>query len=147
MLQIRLDTLRLPMVRRPVHRLAITMFVMLAMLFSQLALATYACPTAETERGKAASMTMEMPAGMPCDGMGMQMDDEQPVLCHQHCTNAAQSFDPVQLPTLAAASVVQVLVVPLVSDVTAGHAGPRPAVLEPRPPPDPLFLSTLRLRV
>ena len=40
-----------------------------------------------------------MASGTPCTGM----DDVQPVLCHQHGTGAAQSFEAVKLPTRLAA--------------------------------------------
>lgn len=137
------------MVRRTAHRLTTTFFVVLSLLFSQLALANYVCPPAASAPGE--PMTMEMTAGEPCEGMDMAagkgMDQEQPVLCHQHCVNAPQSFDPVQVPVVSLPVVVQVLVVPLLLDAGAAesvvfaHAG------RERPPPDPLFLSTLRLRV
>lgn len=137
------------MVRRSAQRLTTTFFVVLSLLFSQLALANYVCPPAAP--AQSAPMAMEIAPGEPCESMGMAdgmpMDQEQPVLCHQHCVNAPQSFDPVQVPAVSLPAVVQVLVVPLLLDANAGesvvfaHAG------RERPPPDPLFLSTLRLRV
>ena len=135
------------MVRRSAQRLATTFFVVLSLLFSQLALANYVCPPA----APAQSAPMEMSPGEPCDGVemasGKPIDQEQPVLCHQHCVNAPQSFDGVQVPAVSLPAVVQVLVVPLLlvagadESVVFAHAGAE------RPPPDPLFLSTLRLRV
>lgn len=137
------------MVRRSAHRLTTTFFVVLSLLFSQLALANYVCPPAAPV--KSAPVAMEMTLGMPCESMGMEadmpMDQDQPVLCHQHCVNAPQSPDPVQVPAVSLPAVVQVVVVPLLLDagrtesVVFAHAG------RERPPPDPLFLSTLRLRV
>ena len=94
---------------------------------------------------------MEMAPGEPCEGMemagGKGMDQEQPVLCHQHCVDAPQSFDPVQVPAVSLPAVVQVLVVPLVMDAGATELVTSAQVGAERPPPDPLFLSTLRLRV
>jgi hypothetical protein len=129
--------------------LTTTFFVVVSLLFSQLALANYVCPPVAP--AQIAPMAMEMASGEPCESMGMvagkAMDEEQPVLCHQHCVNAPQSFEPVQVPVLSLPAVVQVLVVPLLLDAGAtesvvfAHAG------RERPPPDPLFLSTLRLRV
>ncbi len=85
--------------RRSVHRLTTTFFVVLSLLFSQLALANYVCPPSVSAPDQPTSM--EMLAGEPCESMAMDagkpMDKEQPVLCHQHCANVPQSFDPVQV--------------------------------------------------
>ncbi|MDB5893482.1 MAG: hypothetical protein JWQ88_1013 [Rhodoferax sp.] len=134
------------MVRRRAHRLTTTLIVVFALLFSQLALANYACPA---DRIAVASTTaMEMAPGVPCESMDMEMDKSQPVLCHQHCLNAPQSFDSVQLPALSLPPVVQVLFVAVALDAATADASVRHATDHPsRPPPDPLFLSTLRLRV
>ena len=58
----------------------------MALLFSQIAVAAYACP-AMGERQPGAADTMAM-AGMPCAEMmaaGVPLDPEQPTLCMQHC--------------------------------------------------------------
>ena len=88
---------------------------------------------------------MEMAPGEPCEGMAS--DQDQPVLCLQHCTNAPQSFDAFKVPTVSLPAVVQVLVVPLLVDVGAAESVVFSQAGRERPPPDPLFLSTLRLRV
>jgi hypothetical protein len=114
--------------------------VVVSLLFSQLALASYVCPSLSA----AERMSARMAAGMPCDG-----DDESstPVLCHQHAANAAQSFEMAKVATLSLPAIVQMLVLPALHDpahsVTVAAAD-RP---EARPPPDPVFLETLRLRV
>jgi hypothetical protein len=138
------------MVRRSAQRLTTTFFVVLSLLFSQLALANYVCP--EPAQGPAEMPAMQTAAGEPCESMGMAagqaMDQEQPVLCHQHCVNAPQSFDPVQVPAVSLPAVVQVLVVPHPMDAGATASVVfAQAARERPPPPDPLFLSTLRLRV
>ena len=134
------------MVRCSIRRLTTSFLVVLSLLFSQLALANYVCPTGLSPE----PVAMEMPFGEPCESMGMAgkpMDQEQPGLCYQHCANAPQSFDPVQVPAVSLPAVVLELVVPLLLDASSSesvvfaHAG------RERPPPDPLFLSTLRLRV
>jgi len=125
------------MLRRSSHRLITTFFVVLSVLFSQLALASYACP------GQAGVMADMMAAGEPCEGM----DQAQPVLCHQHSTAAAQSFEVVKLPAASLPMLVQVLVMPLVLEAVEAEALPAASAPEARPPPDPLFLATLRLRV
>jgi len=81
------------MLRRSSHRLITTFFVVLSVLFSQLALASYACP------GQAGAMAETMAAGEPCEGM----DQAQPVLCHQHSAAAAQSFEVVKAACRVAA--------------------------------------------
>ena len=127
------------MLRRRAHRLTTSILVVLSLLFAQLALAAYVCPAEEDS----AAMARMMAAGMPCDGM----DPQQPVLCHEHFTTAAQTPEPAKLPTPGLAAVIQVLAVPLLLGAT--HAMALPAQSEPdaRPPQGPLFLSTLRLRV
>lgn len=127
------------MLPRRLHRLTTAFLVVLSLLFSQLALAGYACPQEES----AEAMTARMAAGMPCEGM----DPQQPVLCHQHTSAPDLNVEAVKLPVASLPAVVQVLELPLVLEVEAALAAPGPAPLEAWPPPDPLFLSTLRLRV
>ena len=132
------------MFRRPAQRLTTACFVVLALLFSQLALANYMCPAAPADAEVAA---MEMVPGMPCEEMDAQMDENQPVLCHQHCANPAQSFEPLSTPGVSLPAIVQVLVVPLVQDGASAESRIFADLGRGRPPPEPLFLSTLRLRV
>lgn len=127
------------MSHRFLNRLTTTFFVVLSLLFSQLALANYVCP-GQADVGAMAEM---MAAGAPCD----DMDQAQPVLCHQHSAGAAQSFEAVKLPVASLPMVVQVLVLPLVLDAVEAETLPATSAPEARPPPDPIFLSTLRLRV
>ena len=137
------------MPRRSAQRLTTTVLVVLSLLFSQLALANYVCPPAAS--APSAPIAMQMESGEPCASMGMDagkpMDQEQPAVCYQHCANAPQSFDPVQVPVVSLPTILQVLVVPLALDAAASELGVYADVGETRPPPDPLFLSTLRLRV
>jgi hypothetical protein len=58
-----------------------------ALLFLQLAVAAYACPT-PTDRGSSISMAADVQA-LPCQGM----DQERPKLCEQHCVRDSQSVD------------------------------------------------------
>jgi hypothetical protein len=121
------------------HRLMTTFAVVLSLLFSQLALANYVCPT----RADAAAMADAMVAGEPCTGM----DEVQPVLCHQYGANATQSFEMAKVATPTPPAIVQVLVVPVLLDTADAVALPFGATPQARPPPDPVFLATLRLRV
>ncbi len=127
------------MLRRPTHRLAAALFVVMSLLFSQLAMASYSCPAIATP----ASMAQMMASGTPCDGM----DAAQPALCHQQATGAPQSFEAVKLPVASPPMIIQVLRLPLVLDAAEAIAVPAADTPEARPPPDPLFLATLRLRV
>lgn len=127
------------MLRRHCHRLTTAFCVVLSLLFSQMALASYVCPG----QPDAAAMAAMAEAGIPCEGM----DPTQPVLCHQHSADPAKTFEAVKLPAAAQPAVVQVLVLPVVLATEAALAAPPAATSEAQPPPGPLFLSTLRLRV
>jgi hypothetical protein len=127
------------MLRLSTRRLLTALVAVLSLLFSQMALASYVCPG----MGDTASMAQMMASGQPCEGM----DPVQPVLCHQHGADAPQSFEAIKIPTPTLPMLVQVLVVPLALDATPAAAAPLGSTPEARPPPDPLFLATLRLRV
>lgn len=128
------------MLRRRLHRLTIAFFAVLSLLLSQFALARYVCPQA----ADVALMARTMEAGQPCNGM----DPVQPVLCHQHGADPAKTAEAVKLPTIGAPAVVQVLELPLFLEAKAAPAIPvSGSTSEAQPPPDPLFLSTLRLRI
>jgi hypothetical protein len=114
-------------------------FVVTALLFSQLALASYVCPGLSAQE----RMSERMAAGLPCDGE----DSTMPVLCHQHATDASQSFEMARLAAPSLPVVAQMLVVPASQDVARPLVVPFGERPEARPPPDPLFLLTLRLRV
>lgn len=125
---------------RPRHvRLATALFAALSLLLSQLALAMYVCP----QQANAEAMAAMMEAGQPCEGM----DPDQPVLCHQHSADPGKTFEAVKLPAVGQPVVAQVLELPLVLEAQQARAVPTTATPEAQPPPDPLFLSTLRLRV
>jgi hypothetical protein len=127
------------MPHRPLHRLAVALVAALALLLSQLALARYACPP----QAQARSMAAMMAAGMPCEGMG----HPQPTLCHEHAADPGKTFEAAKLPTVSLPAVVQVLELPAVPEAGAARTAPIAAATATRPPPDPLFLATLRLRV
>lgn len=127
------------MLRRRPFRLSTAFVVVVSLLFAQLALAAYACPGQPDVEAMAAMAE----AGMPCEGM----DPDQPVLCHQHAADPGQTFETVKLPAVGQPAVAQVLERPLELEARQARAVPRAASAEAQPPPDPLFLSTLRLRV
>jgi hypothetical protein len=127
------------MLRRPLHRLTAAFFVVMSLLFTQLAMAGYSCPA----EARAAAMAEMASSGMTCDSM----DTAQPALCHQHSTSAPQSFEAIKLPVASLPMIVQALELPLVLDAADAVPTPFASTPEARPPPHPLFLSTLRLRV
>lgn len=129
------------MVGRSTRRLTTAILVVLSLLFSQLALANYVCPGNSGQD----HAVMEMAPGEPCEGMAS--DSGQTVLCYQHCNDAPQSPDSLKLPTVSLPSVVHVLVLAASIDPAAQEAELHASAGAAQPPPEPLFLSTLRLRV
>ena len=124
--------------RRSPHRRAAALWVMLSLLFSQLALASYVCPG----MSDAAAMAEAMAAGEPCEGM----DTVQPVLCHQHSADMSLSYESAKAAAPSLPAVLHVLVVPA-APASEGRHPPPQARPEERPPPDPVYLETRRLRV
>lgn len=78
-------------------RLLTVVLSLCALLFTQSALAGYACEAA----AKAVRVAEMAEAGMPCaESMANPMDDEQPALCHAHCQSAQATSDSPQLPAV-----------------------------------------------
>ncbi len=127
------------MFRRRLTRLATAFFAVLSLTFAQLALASYVCPG----QADAQAMAELMAAGMPCEGM----DTQRPALCHQHAADPGKTFEAVKLPAVSLPAVIRMVELPLVLDPDTARAVPEAEMPEARPPPHPLFLSTLRLRV
>jgi hypothetical protein len=123
--------------RRALGRQTI-LFVVFSLLMSQLALANYLCPAEAPPQG----MAVMMAAGVPCD----EMDASQPTLCHQHVADPGQVVQAAQVLSPSLSAVIQVLVIRPVL-FTDAVAIPRASTPEAQPPPDPIFLATLRLRV
>lgn len=132
------------------HHRTFTAFVAaLVLLWSQLALAAYACPGAGNTTAPS-TMAERMAAGEPCAGLADPIDTPQPALCHPHCAGAPESADTAPQPVLAQPALLAAWPAPLlpvvwVEGTPAPGGGSAEAV--PRPPPKPLFLATLRLRV
>jgi hypothetical protein len=124
--------------RRSLHRCLTAVLVVISLLFSQLALARYVCPGVPDAK----AMAEMMAAGEPCEGM----DAVQPVLCHQHSADMSLSFEPVKVATPSLPAVLHVLVLPLLL-VSEGRLLPPQVQPDQRPPPDPVYLETRRLRV
>jgi hypothetical protein len=81
------------------RRFITVIFSLCALLFTQVALAAYACPGV----AQAVEVAEMANAGMPCaqEMASDMMDSEQPGLCHAHCQAERQSADVYQLPVLA----------------------------------------------
>ena len=103
-------------------RLITVMFALCSLLFMQLAVARYVCPSTVT-------------SGDQSD-MAMAMDAAQPALCHAHCLADQQSFDKYELPAPIAISAMPAnfrlsVVVPEFS----GVALQAPHLMHPSAPP------------
>ena len=124
---------------RPSQRRTVTFFVLAAMLCAQAALASYVCGGSVA----AGTMAAKMSAGEPCDGM----DSAAPALCHQRAADTSQSFEAAKVATASLPAIVHELVLPSLREVDLPQGVPASTAPELHPPPDPVFLSTLRLRV
>ena len=125
--------------RRRLLRHRTIVVVVLSLLFSQLALANYLCPALAPQQ----DMATMMAAGVPCE----EIDKTQPALCHQHVTDLGQVVQAAQVLAPSLPTLIRVLVVAPLLSRTEAIAIPRASTPEAQPPPDPIFLATLRLRV
>lgn len=93
------------MLRRTVRRW-LSGTLVLAILFTQLAIAAYACPATHGSPGDAAQAQPVMPCAQMMTS-GMALDPDQPGLCQQHCQfgNTQQTGDAVQSLSLPAATL------------------------------------------
>lgn len=110
------------------------------LLFSQFAVAAYACPTTagvlSVDRGNVSVATHDGSQAAPCD----QMDSAQKSLCIEHCHPSSQSADTATPPAPAAAMAMVLYVLPVAAAAEAaspGVCGPSPAApsLEAASPP------------
>lgn len=69
----------------------LSIWLMLALLFTQLASAAYACPN---PAGRAGEDMADMPCAMSmADGISGAIDTDLPGLCQQHCLPDSQTLD------------------------------------------------------
>ena len=79
-------------------RFAIVLFALVNLLFMQLALAAYACPSARSAEASVQLANMKA-SGMPCaEAMALATDEAQPGLCAAHCKSDQQTSDKYELP-------------------------------------------------
>ena len=109
-------------------RLATALFALISVLFMQLAVAAYACPSLQpAEVAEAADTAMQMDdmadhdAMSGCEGV---VDQEQPALCYAHSQVGHQSLDKPAMPDVPPS--VAVVLVPVIADI---HAAYRPLSL------------------
>lgn len=102
-------------------RFIAAVIALISVLFTQLAVAAYACPGMEVGQ---AMMTASMAAAEVDHHMRPDcevIDMEQPVFCHAHTQVGKQSLDKPDRPNVSPS--VAVLLVPVVSDI---HVAYRP---------------------
>ena len=129
-------------------RFVAAVIALISVLFTQLAVAAYACPSMEVGQ---AMMTASMAAAeadhhmMPdCE----EVDMEQLVLCHAHTQVGKQTLDKPDLPNVSPS--VAVLLVPVVSDIHVAYRPVAPsantAALRPASAP-PLSIQNCCFRI
>lgn len=132
--------------------------LIVALLFSQMALAMYACPKPDSA-GHIASMqaagmamedAMEMPSMPDCHAMPGTMDDGAPQLCRAHCSGDGQpapALHSVDVQSLAVHAVWITYVLPVMIDAPLTmDSRPRHAQLDSRAGAPPLYLTLQVLR-
>jgi uncharacterized membrane protein YczE len=114
----------------------IAIFLMLTIVSSGMAMASYVCPQLSAVSNE------RMMVGMPCAGM----DKEKPVHCAQSHSSAQLALEHLaETPVFVPATVFTVLPVqPIVADVVPVPVG---ADIPPDQGADPPYLRTQRLRI
>jgi hypothetical protein len=83
------------------HRFIATVLTLISVLFTQLAVAAYVCPSMQIGQALATiaalESTVEHQVMAGCDGM----DSEQPVLCQDHGQVSQQSLDKPAFPDVS----------------------------------------------
>jgi len=101
-------------------RFLTALIALVGMLFAQLAVAGYACPSYQTGMTSESPMMLASSDHQDMPGCG-QMDQNLPSLCHAHAQTGSQSLDKPQLPQLppfSAAALAFVVNHVAVSDVS-----------------------------
>ncbi len=97
-------------------RLRLVLLALLSLLFQQVALASYACSTADMPSTNAAM-------SMHCDGMPMAQGQQNSALCPVHCADQALAIQGAQSPTVPPVSMPALLPAPiLLVTLSATHA-------------------------
>lgn len=130
------------------HRGWLSGWLIVLVLFTQLATTAYACPQLSSAPDDAAAAMAAMP---DCDGsMPTSMDPDQPQLCKAHCETGKTSVNSqVTAPDAPPAMAVGAALVGIVDVADAAQlAATMPASVADGPPvgSPPLYLSFLVLR-
>lgn len=109
-------------------------------LFAQMSVAAYACPSNVVSGNAPADAITAMGAMVDCEqmgeGMGKHLDQANPGLCAEHCHPTQQS-DHTQAPTVPAALLIALYTVALTVDASRldGLAPTADSRLHAAPPP------------
>ncbi len=109
-------------------------------LFAQMSVAAYACPSNMVSGNATADAITAMGAMVDCEpmgeGMGRHLDQANPGLCAEHCQPTQQS-DHTQAPTVPAALLIALYTVALTVDASRpdGLAPTADSRLHAAPPP------------
>ena len=109
-------------------------------LFAQMSVAAYACPSNMVSGNATADAITAMGAMVDCEqmgeGMGRHLDQANPGLCAEHCHPTQQS-DHTQAPTVPAALLIALYTVALTVDASGpdGLAPTADSRLHAVPPP------------
>lgn len=109
-------------------------------LFAQMSVAAYACPSNMVSGNATADAITAMGAMVDCEqmgeGMGRHLDQANPGLCAEHCHPTQQS-DHTQAPTVPAALLIALYTVALTVDASRpdGLAPTADSRLHAAPPP------------
>jgi hypothetical protein len=128
--------------RRPL----VAWVAMLGIVFSQLAVAAYACPFLSLAGGPQRMEVMTHGGGMPCAETGEVADHGQAALCVQHCQPDGQAVGSVSPPDFQPALLLP-LVVPMLSLAEDRGASYVQASLLARITSPPPLWRTGRLRI
>ncbi|GAB3540314.1 hypothetical protein GCM10027343_09220 [Noviherbaspirillum agri] len=103
-------------------RFATALLALISVLFMQLAVAAYACPSLQPAEAVETAMQMDMSdhdAQAGCEGV---VDEAQPTLCYAHSQVGNQSLDKPAMPDVPQS--VAVVLVPAIADLYAAYRPP-----------------------
>ncbi len=130
------------------HRLITAFLAVISLLFMQLAVAGYVCPSGGAGLVKGGASKTAVHASMPCaEAMSKTMDQNQPGLCHAHCQADQQSADTYQLPSLAVMPAIAADFPVLVVLASSAHAAPMQARLLRGSTAPPLAIQNCCFRI
>lgn len=81
-------------------RMLLSRLLIVAILFAQIAISAYACPSLLTSSVDAATVTTADSMPVDCDQMAGMLDPAAPSLCAAHCHSHEQSADRADAPML-----------------------------------------------